>query len=436
EFAPGQRTADLITSAGPAAMAGTLVATVNTAVSTGPIAPLRGQSKTWRVIASAGGTGVFATSQLVVLDPVTGSAHVISLPTNSSRTDGPVRYTTAYDAAGASITLTGLGTLDPDDVVPTECGLFSGAEINAIVDRLNVIEVSGNLDASSVAGQLLLFDNAQLPAVYAATGQRNPYAAPEVILDAQFMGGRTAMLRLMQLRDATMGRAATRSADAAAGKAPPADQAMVPANFGAPLNGRTPRDGVRGWNRDYGFYETTGCPDCFSNGWDAAIGSVMFGADWDIDGGGIIGVFGGGGPGQISQHAPYGSQTEDILNFQLGIYGGTVSRGGELYAQGFLLGGYDTIDRTRRVSIPAIQRTATSSNDAWTLSVGGEAGLNLDLGGRTFLQPYAGLAWGQYWGGGYTETGAQSLNMTVQSQSANEFQPSVGARVMRAMQSG
>lgn len=436
QIAPGQRVADLITSAGAAAMAGTLVGTVDTSVSTGPIAPLRGQSQTWRVIASTGGTGQFDVATLVVRASPTGSANVVDLPINTSVDRGAIRYTTAFNATGATITLTGLGPVDPNDTFATDCGTVSGAEINSIVDRLNLIEVTGNADASSIAGQLLLFDYPQLTSAYAATGQRNPYATPDVVLDGQFMAGRTAMLRLMQLRNSGVGRAAARSSDASKGRAPVPDPAPVQPNFGAPLNGRTPREGVRGWNRDYGFYETVGCEDCYQNGYDAAIGALMFGADWDIDGGGIVGVFGGGGYGQVNQHADYGSQTENVVNYQLGIYGSTVSRDGALYAQGFLLGGYDTIDRTRQVQIPGIQRTATSSNAAWTLAAGGEAGLNLDLGERTFLQPYAGIYWGQYWGDGYSESGADSLDMTVGAQSASELQPTLGARVMRAMRSG
>lgn len=438
ESAPGQRESDRITVAGAANMDGKLVAALDTSVSSGPIAPGRGETKTWRVISTGAGAGQFDVAKLVVFDPATGSSNTINLPINTSVDRGAVRYTTAFDASGASITLTGLAAIDPNAIIATNCGNVTGAEINATVDRLDVIATTGDADASMIAGQLLLFDYSKLPGAYAATGQRNPYAAPDVILDAQFMGGQTAMLRLMQLRDGGMGRAAARSADAASGKAPPAAgaQAAAQPEFGAPLNGPTPDDGTRGWTRDYGFFESVDGQDCYACGYDAAIGSVMVGADWDVDGGGIVGVFGGAGPGRISQDPPNGSQEEMIGNFQLGIYGSWVPGDGALYAQGFLLGGYDTIDRTRTVSIPGIERTATSANSAWTLSVGGEAGLNLDLGKRTFLQPYVGVAWGQFWGGGYTETGADSLNMTVQAQSANEWQPTAGARLMRALQSG
>jgi autotransporter-associated beta strand protein len=438
ESAPGQRDSDRITAAGAASMDGKLIAVVDTDVSSGSIAPGRGETKTWRVISTAAGAGQFDVAKLLIVNPSTGSTRTIDLPINTSVDRGAVRYATAFDASGATITLTGLAAVDPDAVFATNCGTVTGAEINALVDRLDAIDAAGISDASTIAGQLLLFDYSQLPAAYAATGQQNPYAAADVILDAQFMGGQTAMLRLMQLRDGGMGRAAARSADAASGKAPPTSgaQAGPQPEFGAPLNGPTPDDGVRGWTRDYGFFESVDAQDCYACGYDAAIGSMMVGADWDVDGGGIIGVFGGAGPGRIRQDAPYGSQEEMVGNFQLGIYGSVVPGDGALYAQGYLLGGYDTIDRTRNVEIPGIQRTATSQNSAWTLSVGGEAGLNLGLGQRTFLQPYLGVSWGQYWGGGYTETGAESLNMTVQAQSANEWQPTAGARLMRALQSG
>jgi outer membrane autotransporter protein len=89
------------------------------------------------------------------------------------------------------------------------------------------------------------------------------------------------------------------------------------------------------------------------------------------------------------------------------------------------------------IDIPGLAtRAAESDNAAWTLSVGGEFGLNVDLGEHTTLQPFAGVSWGQYWGEGYTETGADSLDLTVGSQSANEWQPTAGARIMHASRSG
>ncbi|NBP52113.1 MAG: autotransporter outer membrane beta-barrel domain-containing protein [Actinobacteria bacterium] len=68
--------------------------------------------------------------------------------------------------------------------------------------------------------------------------------------------------------------------------------------------------------------------------------------------------------------------------------------------------------------------------------MGGEVGLNLELAERTYLQPFAGVVWGNYWGESYAETGADSLDLSVQGQSANEWLPQAGGRLMHAYRDG
>jgi outer membrane autotransporter protein len=418
-------------------MAGTLTAVLDTSVSPGQIAPGRGQSQTWRVISSGGGSGAFTVAKLLVVDPLSGHTDTINLPINTYSDAAFVRYSTAFDASGASITLTGLSALDPTDIYQTACGPVTGATINDEVDRLLLVQATGTPDAATVAGLLLLEQPEDLPGAVAATGMRNPYAAPSVIFDSNFMAGQTAMLRLMQLRDGAMGAAANKAADAKGAKATDvAAKGNAQNPYGAPLDGKTPDQGMRLWTRDYGFFENVDEQDCYACGYDAAIGSIMVGADWATDNGGIIGIFGGAGPGSIHQYGPYGGQQEDVAEGELGIYTSWVPGSGGLYVEGFLMGSYNGLDRTRTINTPTVDRTAESSNTAWTFSAGAELGLNLALDERTTLQPYGGIAWGQYWGDGYVEQGAGSLDMTVQSQTANEWQPTVGARLMKTYQSG
>jgi outer membrane autotransporter protein len=251
----------------------------------------------------------------------------------------------------------------------------------------------------------------------------------------------------MQLRDGALGGAAAKVADSSGGRA--ADVASQTGKYpwtngskgedlGAPINGVTPDEEGRAWLRGYGFYEEVDGSDCFGCGYDASIGAAMVGADWAIDGGGIVGAFAGIGPGSINYDAIYGNQSENITQAFAGIYGSLVPGDGALYLQGFLLGGYYDIDRTRTIAIPdmVVVRNASSDNDAWSVSAGGEVGLNFEVSSRTWLQPFAGISWGQYWGDGYTETGAQSLNLTVQGQSANEWQPTAGARLLFGSRDG
>ena len=439
---PTFRQSDRVSVSGNTAMGGALTAFFNRDLAPGRLVPNRGESRTWQIIdASAGagtGSGAFTLAQLQIFDPSSGTSSTIDLPINGSVDTAVVRYSTTFDATGAYITLTGLAAVDPASTVQTSCGTYSGAEVNEMVDRLVEIETLGNADASAIAGAILLQDIETIPPSYAATQQRNPYADPDVILDSNAMAGRLAMLRLMQLRDGALGSAAAKAADASGGRAPEvAAQSAAARGPGAPLNGPTPDEDARPWMRGYGFYEDIDGDDCTDCGYDASIGALMAGADWAIDGGGILGGFIGLGPGAISYDVDFGSQNENVLQAFAGIFGSVVPGDGELYLQGFVMGGYYDFDRTRTISLPDVStRVAESGNDAWSISAGGELGLNLEVAERTWLQPFAGVTWGQYWGDGYNETGADSLNLSVQDQSANQWMPTAGARLMHSMVSG
>jgi outer membrane autotransporter protein len=430
------RASDTLNVLGAAAnMGGALVATLDRDASPGDISPGVGVTREWILVSNAGGgAGAFTSAELRLVDPTAGTTVVLPLVVNGSVDSARVRYTTTVDANGARITLLGLAGLPPDQLVQTACGVVTGAEINDLVDRLELVQATGTADAAAIADAILLLDDAEVPPAYAATQQKNPYADPDVILDANAMAGRTAMLRLMQLREGRAGEVAARTGEAAAGQAP---QSQASDPFGAPLNGPTPDEGARAWLRGYGFYEDVDGDDCATCGYQAAIGGAMVGVDFATDGGGILGAFAGLGPGSISFDGPDGGQQESIVNALVGLYGSIVPGDGGAYLQGFVLGSYNGISRTRTIDIPGIAaRTAESDNVAWTLSVGGEVGLNLDLGHETTLQPFAGVSWGQYWGEGYAETGADSLDLTVGSQSANEWLPTAGARIMHASRSG
>lgn len=439
DVAPNVRASDRIDVTGSVSQAGTVVAVLNRDVSPGDLIPAPGETRTWQLISSTAGTGAFDVAQLRVVDPTSGTDTTINLPINGTLTTVLVRYSTVFDASGASITLFGVSSLPPDQLFKTSCGTVTGAEINDLVAELQRISANGTADAAAIADALLLGTAEKIPPSYEATQQRNPYADPDVILDSNAMAGRVAMLRLMQQRDGALGGAAAKAADASNGRAPDvaAQAANQPYRYGAPLNGPTPDEGARAWMRGYGFYEDIDPENCAECGYDASIGAAMVGADWAIDGGGIVGAFAGLGPGAINYEVDYGSQSESVTQAMVGLYGSLVPGTGGMYVQGFALGGYYDIDRTRITNIPGINpRVAESNNEAWSLSAGGELGLNLSLGERTYLQPFAGVTWGQYWGNGYNETGAGSLNLQVQGQSANEWQPTAGARLMHAYNVG
>jgi len=106
---------------------------------------------------------------------------------------------------------------------------------------------------------------------------------------------------------------------------------------------------------------------------------------------------------------------------------------GRWYVEGSAVGQFGMVDRTRTLYVPGVVRVANSSNNQWGLAAGGETGLNLWLGGDTYLQPYARAFFGLFNREGYTESGAGSANLTVGNQQAYAIQPTVGTRFMHGM---
>ena len=212
---------------------------------------------------------------------------------------------------------------------------------------------------------------------------------------------------------------------------PSTEAVSEPLAIGAGINGGSPQSGARVWARGYGFSSSVNGQSYAQGDYSAAMGGVMVGADASLDGGLLAGAFVGYTPGSLTIDSTLGNTQTSLNGVSFGGYTSWSPEDGHCYAQGYAMAGYNYADQTRNVQIPGLVRTATSSADVWGAMVGGEGGLNLDLGDAATLQPYVGLEYGYYTRGGYAETGAGSLNLTVSGQDANLLQPTAGARVMK-----
>lgn len=111
------------------------------------------------------------------------------------------------------------------------------------------------------------------------------------------------------------------------------------------------------------------------------------------------------------------------------LFGGyaSYSKGG-FYADAILGGGYNDFQVRRSIQFSTIDRTARGEPD------GGQLNTSLNLGydwqvGKFTLGPVGGLQYTYVGIGGFTETGADSLNLRVESQSINSLRSTLGGRV-------
>lgn len=113
-------------------------------------------------------------------------------------------------------------------------------------------------------------------------------------------------------------------------------------------------------------------------------------------------------------------------------------RRGRIFADGAVVAGRGRVAAHRRLAIPGVvgltpdlARTADSRQTAWTAGAQADAGLDFTAG-VVLLQPVAGLAYSRFSHAGFSEGGADSLNLVVSGYDAGSVRVRAGFRVESA----
>ena len=425
------------------------------------------------VMATAGTlNGTFSTVDVVTVDPLTGLStnHAVNATGATYFMGGAFEVSYANNQFMLAITGQGAdyplpaGTTSTNVKVDVQVGsktvtrnanvgTVNNSQINASAAAYTTLATGpSDPDEQYVATQMLLLT----PGAFASAGvalssPTNPYALPNVTMSQLFQAGDVAMKRLMQLRETPAAPAATQESTTMLlsqkggltdqeALSSPASSAVVTTptsvNFGAPINGLTPDQGVRWWTRGYGFTQRVQDDNWADTTYDSATGGVMLGGDMVLGNGAIAGAYLGYMPGSVDITGGLVDETDTTNGLNFGVYGSWVPDQGAWYVEAAAQGGYAGIDRTRDLYIPGVVRTATSSNSLWAASVSSEIGVNTRLGGDAFLQPYLGFGAGYVTQDGYTEDGAGSANLEVSDQTAIMLQPSLGTRYLQSIRMG
>ena len=122
---------------------------------------------------------------------------------------------------------------------------------------------------------------------------------------------------------------------------------------------------------------------------------------------------------------------------QAGLYGGFVQ--GPVYVDALAAYAYNANQMWRPINIPGLQpRTAYGQAGANQFLGQLEAGYRFDFGGAPgyFVTPFALLQGSTATQNGFTETGAQSLNLNVTQQTSGSLRSILGAQLGAAMDMG
>ncbi|MCH8998168.1 MAG: autotransporter domain-containing protein [Proteobacteria bacterium] len=123
----------------------------------------------------------------------------------------------------------------------------------------------------------------------------------------------------------------------------------------------------------------------------------------------------------------------DVASHQGTAYGSYGT--GRWYVEGMANVAYNNYDSVRKVTVGSIQRTAKGDYKGWQYGAKAGGGYNIDAG-KAVITLTASLQYSRLDLDGYTETGADSLNLNVDDRSFDRLRSSLGARMAYSVETG
>ncbi len=157
-------------------------------------------------------------------------------------------------------------------------------------------------------------------------------------------------------------------------------------------------------------------------GFDQDTGGVVFGLDYRLDAGALMGLVGT----YLSDRVDFHRQGEtDAETWQLGVYG--QYDGDRWFATGLVAAGWSDYDSERRLVFGNVNQTARASYDGHTYLIYGESGYKVPVGGLSF-RPVLGLGYARGDSEDFTETGGGLYDLAVSGPSGESLASQLGLR--------
>jgi len=199
--------------------------------------------------------------------------------------------------------------------------------------------------------------------------------------------------------------------------------------LGSLISGAPPKSDDRGrWGLYTDFMAASGSQDSstIQTGYKFDILGFTVGADYRLRDDLLLGV----GSGYYHTGASYHGSGGSAEGSSIPLFAYAAYTPGAFYAAGSLGYTLNLYDLNRNLTFEGVNRKANGSVNGSQLSAALEAGYDLTFT-RAILTPSATLSYTKAWVDGFTETGAGSLNLNVDSQSADSLQGGAGVRVSR-----
>jgi len=274
-------------------------------------------------------------------------------------------------------------------------------EAGATGDMLNIIDTLDALSDDEIGNAL----DSMSPVVDGAN-----INLPETLL-GQFKG-----IALLRLQDSKI-EDASQSAKNEKAKQIPAGENILSSDI---------------WAQVYGDYAHQG-PRGLSNGYNARLWGMVFGLDrLFMEGDLRLGLSPGFGWAHIRSKDDAGRTR--ISSYQAQLYGQYQRKDSPFSLDAILAYGYNDYDSSRNVVVGSINRTANAKYYGQQFSTYLEAGYKIAKKILNII-PLLAIDYSHLYISGYTETGADSLNLAVNSQNYDSLKLGIGFRLNRAFES-
>lgn len=399
EIRPDGSAADLVTVGGRAGLDGTLAASGENGALLSPAAGGTAASpKLYTILTAAGGvSGQFATTPAAL---------------------GAFSFNTIYNANNVQLGVTYTGFSTPPGQGTTNQKTKAKYLNNVPFGATGYS--SGNTDFNQVLLEIANESSDQLARTYNSI-IAEPYAAfMTVLLNQNDFYANNVMDRAQACSPggrATLGGAFAPNFGASdKSGANGCDQSQHHQRHGSWVNANWVRGSVDGDNDLSGYkYQMDG---------------MVFGVDTSLGNDTAIGIAGGFGKPKLHDYE-LAQASIDGDSYFLSSYG-TLTRDQWEFAGvlGYTFGNYDA---TRGINFGSINRQAKGSFDSQGVIASLKAAYSLPAMNRIEVVPEFGLTYSKIWQGGFSESGADSLNLKLENSSAYSMVSSVGVRVGTAL---
>lgn len=206
------------------------------------------------------------------------------------------------------------------------------------------------------------------------------------------------------------------------------------AGFGAAGGGLAAGDAVsrpyETWGQVLGGYGSTGS-DGNGAGFDRWTGGTLVAGEWTTTPDFRVGA--GVGYARTHVSGDHGGGSADIDSYQAFVYGSWTLERSFVDAQfGYAFNRYDT---SRPIRFGSLDRTARADADGHDFDAAIKVGRSYDAGGFS-LEPAVGLRYDLITRGGFSESGADSLDLSLRSEQSHFLQTAVGVRALTRVAAG